>query len=270
VTGTDWDWARRSELTDLLRACRARVRRPVNPGGRHGGLRQEDAADLSGLSLRRYGALERGEFTPTPGIADQVAAALRMADAERSALHVLATGQDPPRLADHTAAVRPGGVSSALRDLIDGMAYPAALTDETWTMLHYNKAMNAWSGGWYDDADRADRHVILYLFSALAEDRLPDVHAIRRAGMAALRYQYTRNLATPEFAPLITRLTAASPEAAALWKLHEVAFPAHEYPVRLRHAGPGVADAQALCLPVSPRLWLHTAVLPPNIQPLPF
>ena len=233
MTGADWDWARRSELADLLRACRARVRRPVNPGGRHGGLRQEDAADLSGLSLRRYGALERGEFTPTPGIADQVAAALRMADPERSALHVLATGQDPPRLTTHPAAVRPGGVSNALRDLIDGMAHPAALTDETWTLLHYNKAMNTWSGGWYGAANPADRHLILYLFSRLAEDRLPDVHAIRRAGIAALRYQYTRNLATPVFARLIVRLTTSSHEAAALWKRHEVAFPAHEYPIRL-------------------------------------
>ena len=266
MNGADWDWARRAELADLLRACRARVRRPAVPGSRQGGLRQEDAADLSGLSLRRYAALERGEFTPTPGMADQVAAALRMAGAERSALHVLATGQDPPRPVIQPTAAQPHGFGQALRDLIAGMSYPAALTDETWTLLHYNAAMNAWSGGWYDAADPADRHLVLYLFSAHAEDQLPDVHVVRRLNMAALRYQYTRNLATPGFADLITRLIASSPEAAALWKRHEVAFPAHEYSLRLRHASRGIIGADVLRLPVSPQLWMHTMILPPDTQ----
>jgi hypothetical protein len=50
----DWDWACRSELAGLLRACRTRLGRPALPGVRSGGLRQEDVADLVGLSLRRY------------------------------------------------------------------------------------------------------------------------------------------------------------------------------------------------------------------------
>jgi transcriptional regulator with XRE-family HTH domain len=268
VTDADWTW--RAELADLLRACRARVARPAVPGSRSRSLRQEDVASLAGLSLRRYAAFERGEFTPPAGMVDQVAAALQMSAAERSALHVLATGQDPPRSVTRLARDRTREPSNALRHLVSHMnPYPAALTDETWTLLHYNPAMNAWAGGWYDDADPGERHLVWYLFSKRAEDFLPDVHAVRRANMAMLRYQYTRNLASPRFVRLITRLTASSPEAAALWARHEVAFPPHEYPVRIRHADHGIIDGHVLFVPVSPWLWTYTMFLPPGIK-MPF
>jgi MmyB-like transcription regulator ligand binding domain/Helix-turn-helix domain len=264
----DADWAWRAELADLLRACRARLARPAVPGTRRGGLRQEDVANLAGLSLRRYAAFERGEFTPPAATVDQVAAALQMSGAERSALHVLATGQDPPRPVARPAQDPRREPSKALRDLVSHMGpFPAALTDETWTLVHYNPAMNAWAGGWYDAAEPAERHLVFYLFSEIAEELLPDLHAVRRASMAMLRYQYTRNLAAPGFARLVARLTACSAEAAALWARHEVAFPPHEYPVRLRHGGHGILDGHVLFVPVSPRLWTYTMILPPGARP---
>ena len=265
---TDADWAWRAELSDLLRACRARLARPAVPGVRRGGFRQQDVAGLAGLSLRRYAAFERGEFTPPAAMVDQVATALQMSPAERSALHVLATGQDPPRLVTRSAQDPPREPSQALRDLIAHLdPFPAALTDKTWALLHYNRAMNEWAGGWLDDAAPADRHLVLYLFSKHAEDSLADVHAIRRAAIAMLRYQYTRNLAAPAFPRLIRRLTETSPEAARLWSLHEVALPPHECQVRLRHPDHGTIDAHVLFTPVNPRLWTCTVVMPPGIQP---
>jgi transcriptional regulator with XRE-family HTH domain len=264
----DGDWAWQAELADLLRACRARLARPAVPGSRRGGLRQEDVADLAGISLRRYAAFERGEFTPPVATVDQVAAALQMSDAERSALHVLATGQDPPRRVARPAPAPPREPSRALRDLVAHMdPYPAALTDETWTILHYNPAMNAWARGWYGAADPSERHLVHYLFSKSAQDSLPDIHAVRRASMAMLRYQYTRNLAAPGFARIVARLTATSREAAALWARHEVTFPPHEYPVRVRHTIHGIIEGHVLFVPVSPQLWTYTMVLPPGIQP---
>jgi hypothetical protein len=89
------EWRRRAELTGLLQACRSRMARPV-PEGNSTGLRQEDAADLAGLSVRRYAAFERGQIvSPLPEMVESVASALRMTAAERSALHVLATGPRP-------------------------------------------------------------------------------------------------------------------------------------------------------------------------------
>jgi transcriptional regulator with XRE-family HTH domain len=266
----DVDWVRKAELAGLLRACRSRLARPAVPGTRRGGLRQQDIANLAGLSLRHYAAFERGEFIPPPGMVEQVAAALRMTEAERSALHVLATGQDPPRPVERPAGDSPDVPSRALRDLVTQMdPYPAALTDETWTLLHYNNAMNAWAAGWYDAARPDERHLILYLFSKSAEDLLPDALALRRHGLATLRYQYTRNLEFPEFARLVTRLTGSSGEAAALWARHEIVFPPHEYTVRIRHPDRGIIDTHVVFVPIRPRLWLYTMVLPPGLQPPP-
>jgi transcriptional regulator with XRE-family HTH domain len=264
---TDTDWAWRGELASLLRACRARLARPAVPGSRGGGMRQEDVAHLAGLSLRRYAAFERGEGVPPAFMVDQVAAALRMSEAERSALHVLATGQDPPRPVTGPAPDPPREPSQALRDMVTRMDLPAALTDETWTLLHHNSAMSEWSGEWYDTAAPGDRHLVRYLFAEAAEGFLPDVHRIRRAALAMLRYQYTRNLAAPGFTSLVTRLTADSPEAARLWGKHEIAFPPHEYPVRVRHAGGGTVEAHVIFVPVNPRLWTYTMVVPPGIRP---
>jgi hypothetical protein len=136
------------------------------------------------------------------------------------------------------------------------------LTDETWTVLHHNDALDAWSGGWFAVTGTADRHLVAYLFSENAAVSLPDVRAIRRASMAMLRYQYTRNL-SPRFRSIIGRLTARSPEAANLWRRHEVAFAPHEYPVRLRADG-GIIDAHVLFTPLNPRLWSFTMILPPD------
>jgi transcriptional regulator with XRE-family HTH domain len=264
----DAEWTWRAELNDLLRACRSRRAGPGVPGRRRSGLRQDDAANLAGLSLRRYAAFERGEFTPAPGMVDQVAAALQMSEAERSALHVLAAGQDPPRPVTRPVDEPAPEPSSLLRDLITQIGpYPSALTDETWSLLYYNQAMTAWSGGWYDRASPRDRNLICYLFSKDAQDMLPDIRALRRFSIAAWRYQYTRNLASPRFSDLVTRLTGINDEAAALWALHELVIPPHEYPVRVRHPDHGLIDTGVICVPVRPRLWLYSMVVPPGVEP---
>jgi transcriptional regulator with XRE-family HTH domain len=263
------EWRRRAELTHLLKACRGRLARSV-PGSRRNGLRQEDAASLAGLSLRSYAAFERAEVIPAPGIVDSVATALQMSPAERSALHVLAAGQDPPRPVGVPSDGPLPRASQPLRDLVTQMgAYPAALTDEMWTIRFRNPAMTAWAGGWYDRVPPDQQNLVLYLFSGHGADLLPDVHAHRRFWIAVLRYQYTRNISSPRFADLIARLVATGDEAAGLWERHEVEFPPHEYPVRVRHPAHGIIDADVVMMPVYPRLWLCTMVLPAGIKPPP-
>ena len=175
------DWARRAELGGLLRACRSRLVRPAVPGARRGGMRQEDVAGLAEVSVRIYGAFERGDYAATAQVVDRIAAALQMSEAERSALHVLASRQDPPRRLTRPARNLPGEQDQALRDLVSCSPYAAALTDETWTVLHHNRDMSAWAGGWFESVAPTDRHLVAYLFSGHAEASLPDIRAVRRA-----------------------------------------------------------------------------------------
>jgi transcriptional regulator with XRE-family HTH domain len=263
------EWARRAELGGLLRACRARLVRPAVPGARRGGMRQEDAAGLAGVSVRAYGAFERGDRPASAQVVDRIAAALRMSAAERSALHVLATGQDPPRPLTRAARNLPGEQDQALRDLVTESPYPAALTDETWTVLHLNPGMSAWADGWFESVAPADRHLVAYLFSGHAEASLPDIRAVRRAAIARLRYQYARNLSSPGFTGTVERLLRGSPAAAELWSRRELAFAPHLYPVSIRHPGTAeIVGANVLFVPVTPRVWTYTMITPPATAPV--
>ena len=89
-------WRRRSELSDLLLSVRSRLIRP-DADGHERSLRQQDVADLVGISVRYYAAFERGEIdNPSVTLVEAIASALRMSEAQRSALHVLALSHDPP------------------------------------------------------------------------------------------------------------------------------------------------------------------------------
>jgi transcriptional regulator with XRE-family HTH domain len=269
VSGDEDEWARRAELSGLLRACRARLVRPAVPGARRGGMRQEDIAGLAGVSVRVYGAFERGDYPASAQAADRIAAALQMSEAERSALHVLATRQDPPRPLTRFARNLPGEQDQALRDLVTCSPYAAALTDETWTVMHHNRDMNAWAGGWFESVAPADRNLMAYLFTGHAEASLPDIGTVRRAGIARMRYQYARNLSSPGFTGTVEKLLQGSPVAAELWAKRELAFPPHLYPVRIRHPGTaGIVTANVLFVPVTPRVWTYTMIVPPATAPV--
>ena len=264
----DDDSARRAELVGLLRACRARLTRPPVPGTRRSGMRQEDVAGMAGISVRVYGDFERGAYVPNAQVVDQIASALQMSAAERSALHVLATGQDPPRplaRADHSL---PGEQVQALRDLVSRSPYAAAMTDETWTVLHCNRYMNAWAGGWFDSVRTADRHLVAYLFTSHAEASLSDIKTVRRASIARLRYQYVRNLSSPGFTATIERLLKSSPAAAQLWSKGELAFSPHLYPLTIRDPALGPVRVNVLFNPVTPRVWTWTMIGPRATWPV--
>jgi transcriptional regulator with XRE-family HTH domain len=261
------EWRRRAELTSLLQACRSRMARPV-PHGTNSGLRQEDAADLAGLSVRRYASFERGEImSPLPEMVESVASALRMTAAERSVLHVLATGHDPPLL-----PVPPDGeraeISPVFLELLARQdPSPAIITDETWTVIARNEAMSAWMGAWLDQELSGQQNLVLYLFSADCEALMPDVHAVRRATIAGLRYQYARNITSDRFASLVARLQETGPEARELWDRHEVAIPSQEYRVRVHHPVSGVVEADDAILQISAWNWMHVVVFPDGILP---
>ena len=155
----DVEWRRREELRSLLTALRSR--RAWNGGKR---LRQDDAAILSGLSTRRYAALERGTVQNPPlDLIENIASGLRMTPAERSALHVLSRGQDPPMPPAAPNGEWPTEADPGQRELVARLDAPAAITDETWTLVIRNKALTAWTGGWFEPSPpaRAEPRAVL-------------------------------------------------------------------------------------------------------------
>ena len=230
----DVEWRRREELRSLLTALRSR-----RGGNGFKRLRQDDAAILSGLSTRRYAALERGAVeNPSLDLIENVASGLRMTPAERSALHVLSRGQDPPM-----PPATPGGewpeVGPGQRELITRLDAPAAITDETWTLVIRNKALTRWTDGWFDRVPQRKQNLVLFLFTPEAERLLPDIHPYRRAIVAALRYQYVRHIGSERFGTVIRTLLETGPEARDLWARHEMPCPGGTRP-----SGSGMTGAQ--------------------------
>ena len=225
---------------------------------------------LAGLSVRRYAALERGTATrPSLAMIDSVASALDMTTAERSALHVLARGQDPPM-----PPVAPGEdwpqVSPQLRSAIVRLNVPAGILDETWTVLAGNAAMAAWTAGWSERASLDERNIILPLFSPEFERLLPEVHTLRELAVAWLRYQYVRNLGSARLAALVKRLLDTAPEAHRLWENYAIDFPPRRYTVRLRHPSRGIIEFSYLMSQFSPRMSLLLLFGPDDVAPPPW
>ncbi len=255
------DLRRRDELRSLLRMCRARYS-PHNPGT--GSIRQQDAAALAGLSVRSYAALETGTAPhPSVGMIESVAGALNMTAAERSALHVLARGQDPPM-----PAVPPGDdwaqAGPQLRGAVAGFSGPAAIVDETWTVLAGNTALAHWTGGWSEQVPAEERNIILLLFQPQWEPLSPDIHDLRETAVAGLRYQYVRNLGSDRFDGLVGKLLETGPEARDLWDRYVIGFPRRRYAFRMRDARGRIAGASYLTSQFTPRIALMLILLPPD------
>jgi transcriptional regulator with XRE-family HTH domain len=258
------DWRRRAELRALLRMCRAR-KSPHNPG--IGSLRQQDAAALAGLSVRGYAALERGTATrPSLAMIESVADALSMTEAERSALHVLARGQDPPM-----PAVVPGDdwaqAGPQLRSAISRISAPAAIVDETWNVLAGNTALAEWTGGWSEQAPADEKNIILLLFRPEWEPLLADIHDLRRAAVAGLRYQYVRSVSSDRFTGLVGKLLDTGQEARELWERYVIGFPQRRYTFRLRHPRAGIVEASYLTGQFTPRVALVMILVPQGLIP---
>lgn len=257
-------WRRRSELSDLLLSCRSRLARS-DAEGHDRSLRQQDVADLIGISVRYYASFERGEIdNPSVQLVESIATALRMSDAQRSALHVLALSHDPPMPARQAGVPgSPPVVPLALRELVRRLdPTPAAITDEMWTILARNAAMTHWVGEYFDRVPPDQQNLILYLFSSEARRILADVDGDRRAAVAGLRYQYARNVASPRFAVLVDRLLATGPEARDMWKRHDLEIPRKLYRLRIREAAGRTADVSVVFTALSARLSLLVAMLP--------
>jgi transcriptional regulator with XRE-family HTH domain len=257
----DVEWRRREELRSLLTALRSR-----RGGNGRKRLRQDDVALLTGLSTRRYAALERGDVQNPPlDLIENVASGLRMTPAERSALHVLSRGQDPPMPPAAPGAERPEAAPGQ-RELIERLGAPAAITDETWTLVILNKALTAWTHGWFDRVPPHRQNLALFLFDDAAERLLPDIHACRRAVVAGLRYQYVRHIGSERFGAVIRMLLETGPEARDLWGRHEIVLPRRHSSVRVRNQR-GAVQAGTLMISLSPRTWLMAAWLPEGLQP---
>jgi transcriptional regulator with XRE-family HTH domain len=216
---------RRTELGAFLRARRSQLDRaavglPETGRRRITGLRREEVATLSAVSLTWYTWLEQGrEANPSRQVLDALAATLRLSSTEHHYLLSLA-GYAPAVATPRPAPEAPAHVQR-LMDHLRGM--PAYAIAPDWSICGWNQAYQAL----YPTVARVpdqDRNLLWLVFTdPLVRRLLPDWEITSSHFLAEFRAEAGTRLGDPGCAALIQRLNTHSSEFAAGWRAHPVA-----------------------------------------------
>ncbi|MCP2263221.1 helix-turn-helix transcriptional regulator [Promicromonospora thailandica] len=217
----------RAELATFLRGRRERIA-PADvglPAGRRRrtpGLRREEVAQLAYISTEYYTRLEQARGPhPSREVVTGLARALRLSDAERDHLSVLA-GLPPGPPPGPSRTVRPS--VQLMLDRLPGSA--AFVTSATSEVIAWNGLAAALMED-FSAVSRQDRTLVRRAFLGLGNrsDRMygvSDVDEYARSAAARLRRTAARYPDDPEVTALVDELLAGSPEFADLWAAADV------------------------------------------------
>ncbi|GAA5069378.1 transcriptional regulator with XRE-family HTH domain [Thermocatellispora tengchongensis] len=221
---TEGAW--RAELGDFLRARRGQITRaevglpPLGRGRRGVGLRREEVAVLSGVSVTWYTWLEQGrEIHPSRQVLDAIARALRLSGTEHDYVLALAGYAAPRREAGAGPQEAPGHV----RRLLDALAgYPSYAIAPDWGISAWNAAYARLYPN-VASVPAVDRNLLWLVFTdPYVRALLPDWQVASRRFLAEFRAEAGPRLGEPGFTALIERLRAASPAFREGWENHDI------------------------------------------------
>jgi transcriptional regulator with XRE-family HTH domain len=212
----------RTALGEFLRARREAAPRaelgfPAMPRLRTSGLRREEVAVLSGVSVTWYTWLEQGrDINPSKQVLDAVAGALRLSPAERD--YVLTLGGYTS-----TSAVATGPTPPHIQRFLDALAgYPAFAIGPTWRIAAWNQAYAALYPN-IETTDEADRNLLWLVFMDPAiRELLPEWEIDSRRFLAEFRAEAGSRVGEPSYTELIERLLSGSEHFRVGWQTSSV------------------------------------------------
>jgi transcriptional regulator with XRE-family HTH domain len=215
-----------SELGATLRDWRERLDPgdfgvAVSSGRKAHGLRRQEVAQLSGVSVDYLIQLEQGRAkTPSPQVLTALSQALRLSNVERIHLFFLA-GQSP-----QDSARRHQAVPDSLRRMVRQLpGNPAAIYDPSWSPIIWN---SMWATIFGDPNERPERerNKVWRYFTGLPTRvlRSPEEERLfEKRIISDLRSSFGQYPDDEQLGQLISDLLAASPRFCELWKAREVA-----------------------------------------------
>ncbi|WP_217143318.1 helix-turn-helix transcriptional regulator [Streptomyces sp. AC627_RSS907] len=240
-----------AELGTFLRSRRERIRPadvglPAGPRRRVPGLRREEVAQLAGASVDYYNELERGAGSqPSEQMIAALARALRLSGDERDYLY---------RLADRPVPVQGGAASHVHPGMLDLLGRLSSTPAQVITDLHVTLVQNPLAVALVGDQSgfRGPRASFVHRWFTEPDTRRlhpeADHESQSRAFVADLRAAAARRDAKdPEVGSMIRTLLDVSPEFAALWADHDVAFRRDDRK-RIVHPTIGVIEVNCLNL----------------------
>jgi transcriptional regulator with XRE-family HTH domain len=215
---------RRGELAAFLRARRIQVDRaslglPARNRRGTSGLRREEVAALSGVSVTWYTWLEQArDVNPSRQVLDALARTLQLTPAEQSYLLSLAGLAARPSM-ERTEPAAPEHVQHLLDALVGSPAF--AITSD-WSITAWNSAYR----GLYPNVatvDAADRNLLWAVFAdPFVRGLLPDWDVTSRRFLAEFRAEAGPRLGQPNCVRLVERLQARSSEFRSGWSRHDI------------------------------------------------
>jgi transcriptional regulator with XRE-family HTH domain len=214
---------RRRELREFLMSRRARVS-PAQAGLPDGGarrrtpgLRREEVAVLAGVGASWYQWLEQGrDISVSPQVLDAVARVLRLSNAERRHLYLLA-GLNPPA---PEVAPEDRDMCDGLRRLIDTwMPYPAHIMDRYYNCVMYNDAAGMVLGMRPENTQNC---IVDFFTDPLYRGQSRTWERNARTVVAQFRASCSAAPDDEGFQELLVQLRERSPEFAELWEQRDI------------------------------------------------
>jgi transcriptional regulator with XRE-family HTH domain len=213
------DASRRAALSQFLKDRRARIA-PADAGlpdrerRRTPGLRREDVAALSGVSLTWYTALEQGrDMGVSAEVLERVATTLRLSPLERDYLFELA--QDRPAPAPRGVVGEP---TPAMLRMLNALDVPAYIITMRWDVVAWNR-MCARVLRDYAAIPPGERNLMRIL---LADEQYPggpeEHHAMVQRLIGKLRVDYSQFPGDPGLERLVAELSSKHAVFRDLWK----------------------------------------------------
>jgi transcriptional regulator with XRE-family HTH domain len=211
------------QRAEFLRSCRARIKPadlglPAPQRRRTEGLRREDVAALSGVSVAWYTWLEQGRaMRVSDEVLERISHTFRLSADERSYLFSLVQHR-PPRLQQELLIEAP----SEIVRMLDAVAVPAIVMNLRWEVLAWN-ALNTAIFRDYSVLPPAERNLVelLFLKPSYYKDPQDFEHMANRI-LAKLRVDYSASSDDPKFEALIRRLDLGSPLFRRIWRSPEI------------------------------------------------
>jgi transcriptional regulator with XRE-family HTH domain len=220
----------RAEIREFLSSRRAKITPeeaglPVFGGNRRvAGLRREEAAMLSGVSVDYYTRLERGNLSgASDSVLDSLARALRLDEAERAHLFDLARAVNPtPSTRRRASAQR---VRPAVQHVLDAITgAPAYVRNDRMDLLAGNRVGLALLAPIMDSPHGPPNSARFMFLDPRSADYYVDWEKSANDSVAILRGAAGRNPYDKALTDLIGELSTRSEEFRRRWAAHDVRF----------------------------------------------
>lgn len=215
---------RREALADFLRTRRMRLSPEdvgLPPGFRRRtpGLRREEVAQLANIGTSWYTSLEQGrDVNPSEQVLESLVQALRLTDAERRHLFLLALRYVPEQNLPMEEQVSP-----ALEQMVMALdPHPAYITGRRWDVLTWNKTADH-IFNFSQATTPYGRNMLWRAFTnAASVHDYEEWAAVARGMVARFRADSARYPGDKAFARLIEDLQKTSAEFREWWSQHDV------------------------------------------------